>query len=174
MVLAALFACAKSGAVLADGENAPITVVAIVDTVGAAGTHDAPSRLDEALVASLQSRSLQPTVLEPERVESTLAGNRGSEQREQALIAAFSGQATLLVETAPQFYSELSGQYRWTVGVKLRLASPGSTQLDSEFSVPVFLSFAHEGELEAVGAAAPIIARRVGEMVDISMASPAP
>lgn len=170
MVLIALLACIKHLPPAVDGGGRAVSVVAVVDAVGDAPTADAPESLDKAIAAALSARKLMPTVLSPEQWQAALGPARSSEQREAALAAFSPSLPNVLVELAPAFYSELSGQYRWTVGVKLSLAIPDSNTFDAAFSVPVFLRYAHEGESEAVAAAAPVISRRLGEMADIWLA----
>jgi len=71
----------------------------------------------------------------------------------------------LLVETRPVYYSELNGQYRWTVDVSITLGG-ASALYSRNFEVPVFLRYHHEREADAVNAASPVVARQVGEMLD--------
>lgn len=172
MVLVALLACIKHLPPTVDGGGRAVSVVAVVDNVGDAPTADAPESLDTAVAAALSARKLSPNVLSAEAWQTALGPARGTEQREAALAASSPGQPSVLVELTPAFYSELSGQYRWTVGVKMSLTVPDSNTFDASFSVPVFLRYAHEGASEAVANAAPVISRRLGEMVDIWLAQP--
>jgi hypothetical protein len=49
--------------------------------------------------------------------------------------------------------------------VVVSLEGPGAPAARS-FDVPVFLQYHHEREADAVDAAAPIVARKVGELLD--------
>lgn len=138
----------------------PISVVPVLARLDSASIADAPERLDAALLAALTERNLQPTLVAPERYVDTFASRRDTSRRLEALDL---GGPVLLVETEAAYYSLISGRYRWTVGVRLTLAPDGLTQT---FDVPVFLQFQHEREADALAAATPVIARRVGELVD--------
>lgn len=170
MVLVALIACMKHAPLAVDGAGGAVNVIAVVDAVGTAPTSDAPQTLDTAVSAALSLRNLAPKVLSTDEWQSVLGGAKSTEQRETALGKLDPTAVGVLVELAPAFYSELSGQYRWTVDVKLSLAVPDANTFDASFSVPVFLRYAHESEADAVANAAPVISRRLGEMVDIWLA----
>jgi hypothetical protein len=168
MVLAlstALFGgCLKSPAPLADGGGRALTVVSLVDPVSIAPTDDAPAAFDAAILAVLQSRRLAPELHESDEMLAELAGKRDTRQR--LAVLGQPGSPLLLIEAQPLFYSELSGQYRWTVAMHATLLNADGSTLDSSFDVPVFLHHHHEREADAVQAAAPVAARRVGELVD--------
>jgi hypothetical protein len=101
-----------------------------------------------------------------EQYHAAFQGTRDTRRRVELLHPT---RPTLLVETETSFYSELSGRYRWNVHVVASIEPAGVSE---SFDVPVFLQFAHEREAEAVSAAAPVIARRVGELVDGWLAAP--
>lgn len=163
MVLSLLFlACIKPTGPVLTGADRPITVVGVLDAAGDAAASDTPKPLDDALLAEARLRKLSPTLEEAPAVLGTFTDKRQTDQRLEVLGA----DATLLVETAPVFYSELSGQYRWTVGVKVTLAIGGKHVQEAAFDVPVFLRYHHQREADAVEAAAPVVSRRVGELLD--------
>ena len=70
--------------------------------------------------------------------------------------------------TRINFFSQLSGQYRWTVDTRIVLAaaSEPDKQTVSEVQVPVFLPFHHQRESEALVAAIPVIEREMAAMLD--------
>lgn len=164
MVLILLsLACIKPTPPLATGADRPVAVVGVIDAAGATPAADTPDRFDAALLAEARVRKLAPALTEGADVLRTCTDKRTTEQRTEALQGAA---PTLLVETAPVFYSELNGQYRWSVGVKVTLAVAGHAVQSASFDVPVFLRYHHEREAEAVDAAAPVVARHVGELLD--------
>jgi hypothetical protein len=72
------------------------------------------------------------------------------------------------VATRIHFFSQLSGQYRWTVDTRIVLAAAAEpdNQTVSEVRVPVFLPFHHQRESEALVAAIPVIERELAAMLD--------
>ena len=172
MVLISLLGCLKHAPSAADGAGAVVTVVALEDRLGTDPVCGVPAALNTALASAVAARKLAPEVLFGGDAAAAVGSARSTEQRLSALAAGAPDKAKLLIETTPSFYSELSGQYRWTVGVELSLVVPDGTHFDAEFSVPVFLHYAHEGQDDAVAQAAPVIARRTGEMLDIWLATP--
>jgi hypothetical protein len=170
MVLALLLGCIKPAAPIGDGDGAPVVLVAVADPAGGE-TFDAPESFDAAILSVLADRKLAgeegtaPWVPEFQH-------RHDSRQRIALLTAPGDGRdgagaaATLLLELQPAYYSELSGQYRWTVAVHATVIEHGAAALDSRFDVPVFLRYHHEREAEAVAASAPVVARHVGELLD--------
>lgn len=75
---------------------------------------------------------------------------------------------TLLVETEPRFYSQLSGRYRWTVKARISLVPKGQPEMGmvSEFEGPVFMEFYHQKEAEVLEQAAPILERQLGLLLN--------
>lgn len=74
----------------------------------------------------------------------------------------------LLIEADARFFSQMNGQYRWTVDLSLTLApsEEGAATLTDHVEVPVFLQYDHEGEPEALTAALPVLERRLGALLD--------
>ena len=73
---------------------------------------------------------------------------------------------TVLVEAEARFFSPLGGQYRWTVAVSASVVSRGGEPATDSFEVPVFLSYDHEAEPEALEDAMPVIERHLGALLD--------
>lgn len=144
----------------------PVTVVPVVETLDEAPAQDAPERLDRALLEALLARNLQPTLLEPSRYIEGFSARRDTQRRVEFLAEPG---LVLLVENEAAYYSQLSGKYRWTVTTTLTLSPSG---LADTFETPVFLQYHHERAPEAVAAAAPVIERRVGLLLDEYLAAP--
>lgn len=158
-------ACLKPTPPLETGAGRTVVVVNLLDAPTDAPATDTPERLDRAVLDAVSTRKLVPRLLEAAVDLAPAHTSRETAPRLRALTAAAGDNAVLLVETRPVFYSELNGQYRWTVGVVVSLEGPGAPAARS-FDVPVFLQYHHEREADAVDAAAPIVARKVGELLD--------
>jgi hypothetical protein len=127
---------------------------------------NAPTGLYDTVDDALKERNLVPSPLAPDRFVDAFAARRDTSRRLEYLAP---DHLTLLTETEVAFYSQLSGRYRWTVTVHLTLAP---SQLSDTFEVPVFLDYSHEREPAALEAAAPVIARHVGQLMDAYLAAP--
>lgn len=147
-------------------EPTPIDVVPVLASVADSKLTGATDPLSKALGDTLAARNLQPTMLPTEAYLAAFQGTRDTRHRIELLHVA---RPTLLVETETTFYSELSGRYRWLVKATISLEPAGLTE---SFEVPVFLQFQHEREPEAVSAAASVIARHAGQLVDGWLAAP--
>ena len=82
-----------------------------------------------------------------------------------ALFQAPAGSAELLiiVETQARYFSQLNGRFRWVVTVETtatKLSDP-TLVLTERYEVPVFLSFQHQDEEDAIMAAVPMIQPRL-------------
>ncbi len=170
MLLLAVLACATTGT---PSIQAPTPLPTLVAT--AAGELEtraitqAPEALLSAMVEALESRNLQPELLAPEVYLEAFTRQRTTGHR----LRHLAGQATgtplvLLVEATPRYDAQLNGLYRWVVQVSLTLAPADDLELaqTNSFAVPVFLSFHHEREEEALAAAAPVVQRRLGHLLD--------
>lgn len=166
MVLIALsLACLKPAPPAQNGALRPLAVVNVLDAANDRAAVDTPDRFDAAVLGEVSRRALVPTLLQGPETLAPLTPNRETSQRLRALAPQMGTEGVLLVETRPAYYSELNGQYRWTVGVVVTLASGGQTA-SRAFDVPVFLRYHHEREEAAVDAASPVVARKVGEVLD--------
>lgn len=121
--------------------------------------------------AALGERNLTVTEVPPSGWERTRDTPRRLEQ-----VAALAGTAAhvLLVETRVQFYSQLSGQWRWTVTTRATLgrrdALKDAVSVDLEY--PALLYYHHEREQEALAAVAKVVAYRVGVLADTFFSAP--
>ncbi len=167
MVLGLLLGCLKPAPPV-PGDGVTLNVATVMAPLTGA-ISAAPPKFEMGLVVPLSSRGAIPAFVTGPDELTLLARYPDSAQRLDALAQTQVG-AVLLVETAPSFYSELNGQYRWTVGVRLSLAEGDDDPLYATFDVPVFLRYHHEREAEAVVAATPVVSRRAAQLVDTWMA----
>lgn len=144
----------------------PIDVVTVLQPVDHPAVSAAPPDVIAALDAVLTARNLVPSLVPAERFIGAFSTRRDTARRLEHLAPT---QLLLLTETEVAFYSQLSGRYRWTVSVHVTLAP---TTLDDTFQVPVFLDHYRQREPEALSAAAPVIARHVGQLIDQYLAAP--
>lgn len=147
----------------------PVTVAAVLEYLDSDAVEPWPDEVEAKVTELLAARNLPPTLLD-DAVISSWSELRGSRQRLEQLSAGGSGDAALLLllEAHAEFYSQLNGQYRWTVDVRASLAPTGDLDATAveEFEVPVFLFQYNEREREALAAAAPGIERELSAMVD--------
>jgi hypothetical protein len=167
LLLLLLSACApKASAPVASATGQGIAVLALHDHLNDDGVEAAPAALTAALDAVARQYGLQVT---PVSSVVGLDDRRTAAHRLEWLVAQAQGtDLLLLVQTQPRFYSQLGGQYRWTVQVEATVARASDPAQGEtiQFDVPVFLTYDHEREADALSAAAPAIARRTGALLD--------
>lgn len=148
-------------------EPTPIVLALVELDSEARASRVAPDAMRRHVVAQLRARALVASP-EDEGLHSGLAMARDTRTRLAALARESEAPHLLLVEAEAFFYSQLSGRYRWTVSVRLTLATRGALDraVRRDFELPVFLSFDHQREAAALSAAAPQIAARVGGLCD--------
>ncbi len=147
----------------------PTVVAPVMGYLDRRTVEAAPDGLIEALVGELELRGLPPTVVGADRWAESFEAKRNTTHRLEMLGDAVGGSnLVLLVETHATYFSQMNGRYRWTVEVVATVAPANATDgaLSSSFAVPVFLDFYHQRETEAVGAAAAVVARNVGALLD--------
>jgi hypothetical protein len=159
----------RSGAALRAASPTPVIVASVLDLPGRPPT-GLPGALSAAIRADLVARNLVPTELTLVELGPAFATRRLSPHRLSWLLEGGRGKGglVLLIESDVQFYSQLAGRYRWTVHSRVTLSPvdvPGAA-VSSELSAPVFLQFDHEREAEALVAAAAVVERQVGELLD--------
>ena len=140
-------------------------------------THDdttdlTSSAVNEDVIAAindvLTARNLRVTPISFGAIESQMTAIRDTDRRLQALKASsLDSSFILLTEISTEFYSALSGRYRWDVNVHLAVYDRVTREtLNDKFTVPVALMYAHETGDDAIASAQAEIARRVGGLVD--------
>lgn len=164
-LLLLLAGCLKQPPAVPAATNEPVALAALLSSVDDGGTAPAADEVLTRLSAVVQARNLSPRAVQAEPLAKSTTG-----QRRLELLAEAGAEASLLVlvESSARFFSQMNGQYRWTVEVRLHVvprARPEAALTDA-FEVPVFLIYDHEGEAEALVGALPVIERRLGLLLD--------
>lgn len=149
----------------------PLTVAVayVVDSSSELSVSEPPDEVKAAVEAELSKRNLVVTRIPHAQVAEAFAGQRDTARR-YALLKATAAQSPLvaLVELKTAFFSQLTGQYRWQVFGKISAGKTNET-IDPNtdvFEKPIFHQFDHQRGREALVAAAPFIAERVGGVFD--------
>ena len=145
----------------------PVTVALVFDQEDAPAVLDVPDSLTAEVVALLEARNLAPEVVGAEAWGADFERRRATGQRMEWLAERSSG-LVLLVETRASFYSQIEGQFRWTVSARATFGE-GEYPLDARMEVPVFLRFGNEKAPEAVEASTGVILRRLMRLVDTAL-----
>ncbi len=159
-----LLGCLKQPAAVQAPEPQPVAVSALLVSVDDGLTAPASDEVLARLSGVIQARNLTPRVIDA----APLAGRPAQLRLDALSEAAPDAPLRLLVEASARFFSQMNGQYRWTVEVHLELVPAGQPEraLTDRFEVPVFLQFDHEGEPEALLGALPVVERRLGALLD--------
>ena len=166
-LLLALACVPKQGVVVAPTAM-DVAVVTALEPLESAQVQAMPDDVAARIDAAQSARNLRPTAVDPSTWEGAFTKGRTTRFRVSHVAVATDTDLVLVVETFARSGSQLNGRYRWTVQVVASVA-PGDRPEDlvtSEFNVPVFLQYHHEKEPEAVSAAAPVIERQVGHLLD--------
>lgn len=146
-----------------------VVVVAAVSYPDQPEITGVPDDVAAVIVDVVQAHNLQPDLLAEADFAEVFAAKRRTLHRIGYLSDHHSGaDLLLLVETQPRYFSLLSGRYRWTVDATLTLVPPGDTDeaVTTEVSFPIFMEFHHEQEEEVLLAAAPVLERHLGHLLD--------
>ena len=121
-----------------------------------------------ALNSVITARNLKISSIDFEAVKSDLTAVRDTERRIQLLRQYARGsQFILLTEISTEFYSPLSGRYRWDVNVHLSAYDLITRNtVEDKFTVPAVLMYAHENGDDAIASVQNDIQRRIGGLVD--------
>lgn len=145
--------------------TALVAVLTRADEGGGSTVGTVADPVQHALEAVLKAHNLD-AIRDPNAVAAF--GSR----RSTALRLGWMGSALnevplmVLVEAEARFFSQLGGQYRWTVAVSVSVQARDGAPTTDSFEVPVFLSYDHEAEPEALDAALPVIEQRLGALLD--------
>jgi len=124
-----------------------------------------PPQIATAISETLMARNLTHQPIRPTETFDAM----GTTQQRMMWLAGRSGAANiLLVESTVRPMGHIGGRYRWGVEVTITLAPGGdpARAINESFTIPITLSQVHEQEPDALTAAAPQIARRVGLLYD--------
>jgi len=144
-----------------------VTVAAAVEYPDRPDISGVPDDLTASIEAALAGRNLQPTQLEP-GAYTEVFGNKRNTLHRLDWLSEQGGDLVVLVETHPRYFSLLSGRYRWTVDATLSICPGGNLDetVTTDVSFPIFMEFHHEREEEVLAAAAPVLERHLGHLLD--------
>jgi hypothetical protein len=157
LALATLAGCPPKNGLVTAATPTPVDFASVLESA-VDGEVESDDTALNAIQRELERRNLTPVVREIS----------GPHRARLDLLAEGASGMVLLVESTTRFSSQMNGRYRWTVDVHARLAEPDALgrPLEARFTVPVHLLFAHEAENDALIAATPSIANRVGNLLD--------
>ena len=165
--------CAAKQSMVVLETSEPIHIAWILDRHGDMPPEVMPDTAIATIAQSLTERNLQPQAIAVAEQQHALAQMRGSLARLNLVAgdgegALTTGSWVMLVETQAEYYAQLEGRFRWVVAVQVGLGRTGQLERAAlhGFEVPVFLPFVHQKEAEAIEAAAPVIAHRLGQILD--------
>ncbi len=164
--------CVKRAPLVVLAEPAPMQVAFVHDSENESAVSGLPEGMETAVTTLLSERRLRPTQVDAELVSERFSRLRNTGQRLQWLSdEAVPGELLLLVETRANYVSQMAGRWRWLVSVRLSVLRAGSVEgVDASLELPVFLSRAAEGSVEALEQALPGILRRLGGLLDDALA----
>lgn len=131
-------------------------------------TSQVPQLFQNQLDSSLSARNLKVQPVEFANVQSILESIRDTDRRMNAL-QGFAGNANYLVltEISTEFYSALSGRYRWDVHAKMTITDVRTHEtLTQSVTLPAVLMYSHENGEDAINAVKADLERRMGTLVD--------
>jgi len=168
VAVATLTACVKPAPVT---QYAPSTTVALafaLDDTQERKTLEAPAALVEAVTVALTERNLEVRVVPFDTLAEGFGAVRDSNRRLEQVAAVADSDVVMLIETRADFYSQLSGRYRWNVTTKLTVAARSDlAAAEAEtLDLAAVLSYAHEVESDAVASLKNDIAKRAGRLFD--------
>jgi len=152
----------------------PVAVATVLESTEAPGLQPVPDAVSERLARELSSRGLVP---QPSVDTQPLDTRHSTHSRMTWLAQTASGAGLLLlVETEARFSVQVNGRYRWNVDATITLAPPHEEAegLTASLSVPVALVYSHQTQADALTEAAPLIARRLGVLLDDWIANSPP
>jgi len=122
----------------------------------------------QQLDAAFTARNLTVRQTSFESISDILTAIRDTDRRLNALRGFIKNTNYLtLVELSTEFFSQLSGRYRWDVRVKLAVVDQATGEsLVQTFTLPAVLMFAHEDGQDAIDSVRTEIERRLMGLVD--------
>lgn len=168
LALMLALACAPKTGVVTAPPGTDIAMVGALEPLDDPAVQRLPDDVIDRLRTDLSDRGLTAVAVDDGTWTGAFTQGRTTRFRVAHVAMGTDADLVLVVETFARYGSQLNGRYRWTVQVVATVA-PGDKPEDavtSEFSVPVFLQFHHEKDAAAVSAAAPVIERQVGHLLD--------
>lgn len=159
--------CAHAPPVVQAPEALEVDVVVVLSSTRTGDVNAAPSDVVETLTQVVLDRGLTAGPVAASVWSDGFDSRRSTAPRVRFISEEVSDGLWLLVETESRWYAQVAGRYRWTVDVFMTFGGADGEVLSQQgFEVPVFLVYDHEREAAALRAAEPVIARRIGELVD--------
>jgi len=159
--------CAHAPPVVQAPQALEVDVVVVLSSTRTGAVSPAPSEVVESLTQVVIDRGLMAGPVPDSAWSAGFDSRRATAPRARYMSEQVSEGIWLLVESEARWYAQVAGRYRWTVDVIMTLGGAEGQVLSQQgFEVPVFLVYDHEREEAALLGAQPVIARRVGEMVD--------
>ncbi len=158
-------------------QQSELALVTVVERAGALELAAPPAALRDELARVGLERNLAVDEVElvgGVPVRERFAVVRDSGRRLAELAAADDAPLRALVESTARYFTQIAGRFRWTVSARLSLADAGGVVLDDELELPVILELAHQDAGDAIAAAAPAIAERLGRLLDEYLRGRAP
>ena len=171
-LLLLLAGCLKNPAVTQAPSPMPVAVATVLESTEAAGVQAVPDEVTDRLIGELERRNLVPQSL-----DGTAVGAGSSTDHRIAWMteSASGAKAVLLVETEARFSTQVNGRYRWNVTGTISLVPTGPEEpLTADLNIPVALVYSHQDEADALIEASPLVARRVGSLLEGWLASDTP
>lgn len=128
----------------------------------------APEALAKGVADTLATWGAAPQPADVSAYIEPFSKRRTTAHRVAWLIEQSEADLVVLVETEARFFSQLQGRFRWVVDVTVAVAEVDRPEeaVEATFSVPVFLQFQHQREVEAVAAATGVVTRRLSSLLD--------
>lgn len=169
LIIACLFqACVSQTPVPQYSESIRFAVAYVHDDRISNASDAVPDDISNELTHALTERNLSVSAIGFSSVKDDLTAIRDTERRIPALASHAQGaQYLLLVETSTEFYSPLSGRYRWDVNTRVTIVDLSSkVMISDKFTLPAVLMYAHEDGDDAIGAVSADIEKRIASLVD--------
>lgn len=168
LILSVLLGCAPKAGVVQAPSPMDVAFVGSLEPLDEPQVQPLPDLVRERLEQQARARNLSLVPVDASAWEEAFTKGRTTRYRVDHVAAGTQAPLVLVVETFARYGSQLNGRYRWTVQVTASVAPSDDVEqlVSSDFNVPVFLQYHHEGEAEAVQAAAPVIERQVGYLLD--------
>mgnify|MGYP007063409944 CR=1 FL=1 len=168
-LLIALAACAPKTGNVTPHSGSTLTMAMVQDHLGEVGVTGVSEAAQAPVLSALERTGFLASAMDASQFSDPFSDRRATPHRTAWLIDN-KGDAKfiLLLETQAEYGSHLNGRYRWIVSTQLVLQNTSNSDapLTTEFEVPVFLRFHHQKEDAAIAQAAPMIARRVGQLAN--------
>jgi len=163
VLISMMMACLHANRPTTNLPAAPVSTVVTLAAPESAEVIPAPSSVRSAINSALSARGLN--IIEGAQAADIQALGTPS-GRIAAVLLASKGKLSVLVDASARPRTEMSGRYPWQIDLTITVAEDGRIPLSDTVRIPVSLSYIHEGEADALAAAAVRIARRTTLLVE--------